>query len=461
MFQIFGINSSQHVHFIGIGGISMSSLATILKQQGFTVTGTDITRTHITDKLESLGIQIYIGHKAENISGADLIVYTAAIKKDNPEYIAAQNSNALCVERSVFLGELMRAYRCPCCISGTHGKTTTTSMVALIMEQAQMDPTVLVGGEVKALGGNLRIGNSDIFVTEACEYVESFLKFYPQKAIILNVEADHLDYFKDLNHIVRAFTKFASLLPKEGDLIVNGMDQNAMRAASNAACRISTFGIGESYDYCAKNIIFDSSGYGSYDLIAQGNKIAHIKLGVPGKHNILNSLAASALCHRLGVDGDRIAEGLSNFRGTDRRFEIKGEYNGVLIVDDYAHHPTEIKVTLETAKNYGHKKITAIFQSHTYTRTKALLHEFADAFTLADKVIVTDIFAAREKDTGLVHPTDLVNLLIENGKDAIYIGPFDDIVSYIKKNTAPGEMVITVGAGNIYEVGEKLVKSSQ
>lgn len=456
--KIFDLTPEKYIHFIGIGGISMSSLALIVKKGGFKVSGSDITKTHITDKLEQNGIEIFIGQNAENIKSPDLVVYTAAISKDNPEYVEAVKKAGKIVERSVFLGELMKAYGCPCCISGTHGKTTTTSMAALIMIAAQKDPTVLVGGEVKAIGGNLKIGGKDIFVTEACEYVESFLEFHPQKAVILNVDADHLDYFKDIDHIISAFKKFTALVPKNGSVIANGSDKNTLKAIENAKCKVITFGIGEEFDCHAKNVIFDKNGFASYDLYYFGEKLCNISLSVPGKHNVLNSLAAGAMCLDAGCDSNAVKEGLKNFKGTDRRFEIKGNYKGCTVVDDYAHHPTEITAALTTAKNFGHKKVIAIFQPHTYTRTKALLNEFAESLALADRIIVTDIYAAREINDGTVSSKDLVDIMVKNGRDATYIAEFDDVVSHIKETCSGDELIMTIGAGPVYKVGDKLIK---
>ncbi|MBQ2897063.1 MAG: UDP-N-acetylmuramate--L-alanine ligase [Clostridia bacterium] len=435
----------------------MSSLALIVKHGGYKVSGSDIIETHITKKLQENGIEVFIGQSEKNINSPDLVVYTAAISKDNPEYIEAVKQAKKVVERSVFLGELMKAYGCPCCIAGTHGKTTTTSMVSSIMLEAQKDPTVLVGGEVKALGGNLKIGSSEIFVTEACEYVESFLEFFPKKAIILNVDADHLDYFKDIDHIISAFKKFAQLVPESGSLIVNGADKNTIKATKDLKCNIITFGIGEDFDVQAKNVVFDKNGFASYDLIAFGVKLCSITLSVPGKHNVLNSLAAAAMCLDTGCDAVSVKNGLENFKGTDRRFEIKGEYKGCTIVDDYAHHPTEIVAAIKTAKNFGHKKVTAIFQPHTYTRTKALLGEFAQSLSLADRVIVTDIYAAREIDDGTVSSKDLVDIMVKTGCDAKYIKDFDDVAEHIKKTCSGDELIMTVGAGPVYKIGEKLI----
>lgn len=453
MNEDFLYKTKHHIHFVGIGGVSMSSLAKVMKMRGCTVTGSDSTESALTRSLEDLGISITYAHKAENVHGADLVVYTAAIKKDNPELVEAAALKIETAERSVFLGELMRAYKHPCCIAGTHGKTTTTSMAGIIMTDAATDPTVMVGGQVKALGGNLRIGKSDTFITESCEYVESFLKFHPETAIILNVEEDHLDYFTGIDHIISAFHKFAALVPENGYVIVNGTDKNALKAVENIRAKnIQTFGLDDTCTFHAENIKFHDSGCTAYDLMRGKTKIGHITLSVPGKHNVLNSMAAAIYALNCGVPIESIEKSLDRFHGTDRRFEIKGEYHGAVLVDDYAHHPTEIRATMESAKNYGKKKIIAVFQSHTYTRTKALLKEFSESFDLANEIIVTDIYAAREKDTGLVKPQDLVDLLQKRGKNATYIKEFSDIAAALKEKADPDTLIITVGAGNINQV---------
>lgn len=456
--EILGVNNQSTVHFIGIGGISMSSLAVIMHENGYTVTGSDISESQAVKRLLDTGIKVFIGHDKENVGKADLVVYTAAINKENPEYLYCINNNIPIVERSVFLGALMKAYKYPLCISGTHGKTTTTSMVALIMEKAGLDPTCLVGGVVKELGSNLRIGKSEVFVTESCEYVESFLKFFPYRAVILNIDEDHLDYFKDINHIISSFNKFARLVPKEGAVLVNGEDENSLKAVGDLQCEVLTFGLDEKNDIVAKNVVFDKFGRGEYDFYFKGEKIERLSLSVPGRHNVLNSLASAGISYMYGADALSIKKALSEFKGTDRRFEYKGTYNGADIFDDYAHHPTEIKAALAAAKNYENKKINVVFQSHTYTRTYALLKEFSESFDLADKIIITDIYAAREKDTGLVHASELCDLIKKRGRDAIYISSFKDIEKHLRENLTKDDLLITIGAGDVYKIGEAVLK---
>ncbi|MBO5453667.1 MAG: UDP-N-acetylmuramate--L-alanine ligase [Clostridia bacterium] len=457
--NIYNLNNGAKIHFIGIGGVSMSSLAIILKKNGYLVSGSDVKRTNLTDKLESNDIRIYYTQKSSNIQSPDLVVYTAAISHDNEEYIAAINSGAKVVERCELLGELMKKYKDVCCITGTHGKTTTSSMVSLIMIDANLDPTALIGAEVKELNGNYRIGKNDVMVAEACEYVESFLKFFPTKAVILNVDEDHLDYYKNIDHIISAFRKFANLIDENGTIVVNADDSNSLKALNETKANIIKYGMSKNNTYYPENIVYNEKGCASYDLMSCGKKLTEIVLNVPGKHNVSNSLAAAAIALDQGCSYASIASGLSKFYGAERRFEYKGKFEESIIIDDYAHHPTEIKATLDTAENISHKSIIAIFQPHTYTRTKALLNDFSNAFYKADKVIITDIYAAREKDDGTIHANDLVNALKINGVDAEYIPDFDDICQYIKKNSAPGNIFITIGAGDIYKISNQIANS--
>lgn len=455
--QILNLPKGSKIHFIGIGGVSMSSLAEICLANGYCVSGSDVNNTKLTEKLSANGATIYIGQKAENINSPDAVVYTAAISKDNPEYIAAENTGVPFLERSVFLGELMKIYNNNCCISGTHGKTTTTAMVSLIMLQTDIDPTILVGGEVKELGSNYKIGSNEMLVTESCEYVESFLKFYPKTAIINNIEADHLDYFKDLEHIKSSFRKFADLVPADGCIVANGQDKNVVDTLKGMT-NIKYFGIDGKFDYSAQNLKYNSFGFGEYDLYANDEFMCHITLNVPGEHNVLNSLGAAAISHIHGCSFEAITKGLYIFKGTGRRFEFIGNCNGADIFDDYAHHPTEIKTTLKACKRYGNKNVIAIFQPHTYTRTKALYSEFLECFYDSDELILTDIYAAREKDTGLVSSSELASSLKEKGINVKYIKTFDEIVKYLKTKTSPDNLIITIGAGDVYKISLLLLQ---
>lgn len=450
----------QKVHFIGIGGISMSGLAEILLDRGYTVTGSDTKTSAITNKLEQLGIKIITGHSGENAAGADLVVYTAAIKENNPELAAARLQEIPTIDRATLLGWIMEGYPGSIAVSGTHGKTTTTSMISMIMLEAGLNPTIHVGGELDAIGGTTRIGSNDFFIAEACEYYESFLKFYPNIAVILNIEFDHADYFRDLNHVIETFTKFALHVPSDGWLIANADDRNTSKIIETSDCKVVTFGLNPgTADWCAGHVTFDGMGCASYTLMHQGQEVSSIILSVPGIHNVINSLAAIAACSITGCSYDVIKKALARFKGTHRRFELKGLMNGIKIIDDYAHHPSEVMATLKAAKNSEHSRIWCVFQPHTYTRTKFLMKEFATAFEDADEVILADIYAAREIDKGEVNSEMLADRIKETGKKVAYIKGFEVIAQYLERHAKPGDLVITMGAGDIYKVGEMLLKS--
>ncbi|WP_027625393.1 UDP-N-acetylmuramate--L-alanine ligase [Clostridium lundense] len=450
-------NANSKIHFIGIGGISMSGLAEILLERGYKVSGSDMNESPITNKLSKMGAEIYIGHKSENIKDVDLIVYTAAISKDNPELIKALEANIPIMDRADFLGQLMKGHKFNIAISGTHGKTTTTSMVSHITIKANLDPTILVGGELDIINGNVRTGKSEYFITEACEYKASFLKFFPYIGVILNIDADHLDYYKDIDDIQNTFIKFAKIIPKDGYLIAYSEDDKMDKVLSEANCNIITYGINHG-DIRAENITFDDKGCSSFDVIKNTKKLFSIKLNVPGNHNILNALASISIALTLNIKEEFIVDGLESFYGTHRRFELKGIKDGVTVVDDYAHHPTEIKATLSASQNYPHNRIFCVFQPHTYTRTYTLFKEFTECFSGVDKLILADIYAAREKDTGLVSSDTLGDNLREKNLDCINLHSFDDIVKYLKDTLKSGDLLLTVGAGDIYKVGEMFIK---
>lgn len=447
------------IHFMGIGGISMSGLAEVLLERGFTITGSDMKSSPITEKLESHGASIVYGQKAENITDdMDLVVYTAAIHPDNPEFQAVVQKGIPHMDRAELLGQIMSNYKNSIAVSGTHGKTTTTSMLSLIMLAGACDPTISVGGILKDIDGNIRVGRSQNFITEACEYTNSFLKFNPRIELILNVDADHLDFFKDLDDIRHSFRLFAEKLDKDGILIINGEIPNLSYFTEGLPCKIITYGLEADDSYTAKNISFNEYACGSYDLYVDGEKLDHITLNVTGLHNVSNSLAAIAAARELGIPMEHIKAGLMTFKGTDRRFEYKGEVNGITILDDYAHHPTEIEATLTAAKNYPHRKIWCAFQPHTYTRTKALLKDFGKALSLADHVVLADIYAAREADTGEIHSRNLQAEIQAHGAAADYFSTFKEIENFLLENCSPGDLVITMGAGDIVTVGEELLK---
>lgn len=453
-------NNPIHVHFIGIGGISMSGLAEILHEKGFTISGSDSKESELVDSLISKGISVNIGQTADNITDTiDLVVYTAAIRKDNPEFAAVIEKNIPIITRAELLGQIMSNYSVAVGVSGTHGKTTTTSMLTEILVAADADPTITVGGILPSIGGNLRVGKSSCFVTEACEYTNSFLSFNPTVGIILNVQEDHLDFFKDINDIRHSFKLYAERLPKNGTLIINSDIDDYSYFYSEADCNVITVGSDPAIsNYSAADITYGPTGCCTYTLLKDNSPVTTIELGVPGIHNVYNSLAAIAAGLLLNVSIDTIKTSLSKFKGTNRRFELKGKLNGFTIVDDYAHHPAEITATLNSAVNYPHKKLLVAFQPHTYTRTKAFLKDFAIALSKADVVVLADIFAAREKNTIGISSVDLLNELKKLGSDCHYFSDFKDIEKFILDTCGEGDLVITMGAGNIVDVGEDLLK---
>jgi len=453
-------NNPIHVYFIGIGGISMSGLAEILLAEGFKVSGSDWNRSSLTDLLEQQGAHINYGRpqKAENITDdIDLVVYTAAVHADNPEFQEVVRRQIPALTRADFLGQLMRNYQTPIAVSGTHGKTTTTSMAADILLQANTDPTISVGGILRSIHGNIRVGRSDVFVTEACEYTNSFLSFFPKIGIILNIEEDHMDFFKDLADIRSSFRRFAQLIPKDGALIINSGIENYQEITQDLPCKVITFGLDPSSDYYPTDIEYDNLADATFCLHRKDLPDHMIHLNVPGEHNVLNALASLALSDLLKLPIDTAAQALLHFHGTDRRFEYKGTINGITIVDDYAHHPTEIAATLHAAHNYPHKTLWCVFQPHTYTRTKAFLDDFAKALTLADKVILADIYAARETDTLGISSADIQSMIQNSGKECFYFHSFSEIEKFILENCINGDLLITMGAGDVVNIGENLL----
>ena len=458
MYQI-DFNRPQKIYFIGIGGISMSGLAEILFDEGFQVMGSDMKKSELTDRLEQKGIKVEYGQRASNIpADTQVVVYTAAIHPDNPEFVAAKEMGIPMLARAELLGELMRNYHHAVNIAGTHGKTTTTSMLTEILLAGEKDPTVTVGGILPAIGGNIRVGGSELFVAEACEYTNSFLSFFPTMEIILNIEADHLDFFKDIEDIRHSFRRFAQKLDEKGILIINREIPRLEEITEGLPCKVITFGRNpETSNYSAAEIMYDQYARASYTLMIDGKPEGKIVLGVPGEHNVYNSLSVVAAGRELGITLEQIQKGLKCFSGTNRRFEKKGEIGGVTVIDDYAHHPQEIRATLTTAKNYPHRKIWCVFQPHTYSRTAALLDEFAQALLLADEVILADIYAAREVNTIGITSQDLADKIREAGGRVHYIPSFDEIETFILENCVPGDLLITMGAGDIVKVGEKLL----
>lgn len=448
-----------NLHFTGIGGISMSALAEIMLSRGFQVSGSDTKESRITDHLETLGAKIYYRQTAENITeDTDVLIYTAAVRQDNPELEKARELGIPLLTRAEFLGQIMLNYPTAIGVAGTHGKTTTTSMLSQIMLEADTDPTILVGGIMPAIQGNTRVGHSDKLITEACEYTNSFLSFKPSIGIILNIAADHLDFFKDLDDIRHSFRKYAELIPEDGCLIINSDIDDLEYFTEGLACRVITVGSDPDKSmYSPGNIQYDHLAKGSYDLLINGKKSFHVRLNVTGEHNIYNSLASIAASQFMGISDKDIIAGLLAYGGTDRRFQFKGKVGDVAIIDDYAHHPDEITATLKTAKHYPHNKTWVVFQPHTYTRTKALLPEFAKALKDVDNVILADIYAAREKNTIGISSKDLLNEIKKLDGNAFYFPSFSEIENFLLENCSPGDLLITMGAGDVVKIGEHLL----
>ncbi len=441
-----------HAHLVGIGGVSMSPLAEVLHGMGIKISGSDMHESATVEHLRSLGISIVIGHFAENVQGADLVIRTAAVHNDNPEIAAAISAGIPVYERAQAWGALMTDYQHALCISGTHGKTTTTSMCTHIAMAAQIDPTIMIGGTLPLLQAGHRVGKGDTIILESCEYCNSFLSFRPTTAVILDIEADHLDFFKDLADVENSFRRFAELVPSEGGVVVaNADDRNTMDTLDQLDRDMVTYGMGDYADVYCENLEY-VNGIGQFDLMRNGEKLTHIELSVPGRHNVKNALAASAACLTINIDPAAIAAGLKAYHGAARRFEFKGEYNGAKIYDDYAHHPGELHVLMDTAKTLGYQRIICAFQPHTYSRTKALFSDFVRELGRADVTILTDIYAAREKNTLGISSKDIADRI----DGAIYCPTLDDVFTQLKTVARPGDLILTVGAGDVYTVGERL-----
>lgn len=450
----------KQVHCIGIGGIGLSAIAEILLSKNITVTGSDMKESEITDKLIKAGAHIFLGHRAKNVDGADLVIYSAAVSQDNPELVRAAELKIPALTRAQMLGTLMKECENSIAVAGTHGKTSTTSMISLILENANKNPTILVGGILSEIGGNVKIGGSDYFITEACEYMDSFLTLNPKIGIILNIDSDHLDYFKDIDHIVSSFDRFVKLIPEDG-LIVAYDSNPFVKSVIKDLPNVVTFGLNEGCTYYASNITFNSFGMPQFHVGSKGERLCTIQLSVPGEHNVLNALAAFACCHKLGVEISDIVSTLEQYSGIQRRFDIIGvTKNNVRIIDDYAHHPTEIKATLAAAQNVPHKALWCLFQPHTYTRTIALFEDFAEAFEKADKVVMAEIFAAREKNIYKISSKELVNEIkrLYPFKEIYYFGTFDEIADFVIAHAEDGDLVITMGAGDIDRVAEIILE---
>ena len=459
MANIEELKKYNHIHMIGIGGISMSGIAEILNFWGFKVTGSDTTKSEVTDKLLSQGIPVVIGHDLENVAKADLVVYSAAVKDNDPELSKARSLNIPIITRGTFLGQITRAFSNSICVSGTHGKTTTTSMISVCFLEAHKDPSIQVGAFLKQIDGNYRVGASEYFIIEACEYVESYLKLFPKTEVILNIDNDHLDYFKNIDNIVTSFKKYVKLLPADGLLVINGDDFRCKEVVRECKARVITFGIDNDHaNYIARNIKFDKNGFSSFDVYYNNFFWGTVKLSIPGIHNVLNALSCIAVCNYYGLERDEIKDALYKYTGAHRRFEYVGTYKGVNIYDDYGHHPTEISATASALKQKQYRQSWVIFQPHTYSRTKNLLGDFARSLLSFDNIIVTDIYAAREDNTFNISSKDLIKEIEKLGKKAIYISDFPDIVTYIRERAMPNDIVLTLGAGTVTNIGPMILE---
>ncbi len=446
----------RRVHFIGIGGSSMSGLAGLMQAEGYIVSGSDKTRSHKTDHLEAQGISIHIGHAAENVRDAELIIFSGAISPENVERAEAARLGIPQLERCDLIGQLMTGSNFAVGVSGTHGKTTTTSMLAQAFLSAGADPTIHIGGELDFIGGSTRRGNSGDFLLEACEFRESFLHFKPTVAIITNIDEDHLDYFGDIEHIEAAFAKYTAILPEDGWCVAWGDDERARRVCLNSRCNHLTYGLGEDNDLRAINLTYDERGCADYDALYKGNVIGHFHIGVASEANMLDSLAVVGVCHIRGLDMEKVAHALRNFVGAHRRFELTSTTDGVRCYTDYGHNPAEILNALKIASLQPHRELWSVFQPHTYSRTKTLFNQFLEIFDLADHVLITDICAAREVDPGDISSEMLIAPLRERGIDAVLTPSFDDTEAYLRAHWKSGDVMVSHGCGDIDLLNEQI-----
>ena len=444
----------KRVHLVGIGGVSMCPLAEVLRRMGMEVQGSDMTESKTVLHLRELGIEVAIGHNAENLGECDVVVRTAAVRDSNPEIAGAVARGIPVYERAQAWGAIMRHYQNAICVSGTHGKTTTTSMCTHIFMAAQKDPTVMIGGTLPLLGSGYRVGQGDTIILESCEYCNSFLSFFPTVAILLNVAEDHLDFFKDLRDIEHSFRRFAELVPDDGFVIANLDDEGVRETMEGYTRPVISFSRTDKNADCYPDNLVYTNGLPAFDVIVKGERYTHVALQVGGDHNISNALAASAAAYVLGVPGDAVSEGLGSFTGAGRRFEHKGTYNGAEIYDDYAHHPDELHALLTTAKTLGYKRVVVAFQPHTYTRTAKLFDRFVEELKLADVAVLAEIYAAREQNTIGISSSDLCR----NIPGSVYCPTLERTAEQVRGILCPGDLFLTVGAGDIYRVGEKLLE---
>ena len=447
------LENIHRIHFIGIGGSGMRPLAEILHSKGYALSGSDNNESDNLARIRALGIPVCMGHRAENVKDADMVVYTIAVGEDNPEKVAAEAAGIPLIERAQLLGDITRQYENTIAVAGTHGKTTTTSMLSQVLLEADKDPSLFIGGRLPLINANGRSGNSDIMVCEACEFKDHYQEMTPAISIILNVDADHLDYFGTLENVIASFRRFSA--KTTGYLIYNGDDANTVKAVEGLqnATRIS-YGISEKNDWHPRNIRTENGAYGVYDLYHKDMFVATVTLGVPGEHNVSNSLAVAAAATLCGVTPDRIVSGIAHFKGAGRRFEFVGEINGVTFIDDYAHHPTEIAATIRTAKKMHFNRVWAVFQPFTFSRTARHLDEFAKALSIADKVVVSDIMGSRETNEWNVHSTGITDQI----DGAYYLATFPEIAAFVSANVQSGDLVLTMGGGDVYKCGRQIME---
>ncbi len=446
------ITPGRRVHLSGIGGVSMCPLAEVLHGMGLVVQGSDMRDSPIVEHLRSLGISVAVGHTAQDIEGAEFLIRTAAIHDDNPEIAAAHQKGIPVFERAEAWGAIMQRYENAICIAGTHGKTTTTAMTTHIFMAAQADPTVMIGGTLPMLHSGYRVGKGDTIILESCEYCNSFLYFFPTVAVVLNIDADHLDFFKDLDDIKHSFRRFAQLVPADGKIVANADDANTMDALKGLP--LFTFGLDHPADCRGENLTWNH-GLPSFDIVIDGKLYTSLSLHTAGRHNVLNALAAAAAAYVLGIPGEAVKAGLEAFSGAGRRFEYKGEYNGAKIYDDYAHHPGELHALLTAARSMGYQRVICAFQPHTYSRTKALFDDFVRELRTVDQVVLAEIFAARETNTIGISSADLAAEI----PGSIFCPTLQDVTAQLKKLAQPGDLILTVGAGDIYTAGEALIQN--
>lgn len=447
------LDTARRLHFVGIGGSGMCPMAEILHHRGYTITGSDINESDTLQRIRSYGIKVYMGHHGDNIGDAEVVVYTAAAKQDNPELVAAREKGIPTLERSIVLGMLTDQFANTIAVSGTHGKTSTTGMLTQILIEAGKDPSAVIGGKLPFIGGNGRVGKSENMVCEACEYVDTFLQLHPAVSIILNVDADHLDYFGTLENIVKSFRKFSEQTSSR--LIVNGDDPEAMQAVAGLThAETITFGRTENSDYYITELNEEDTACEDFTLMYRGEKICRVNLQVPGEHNMIDALAAAAAAHSMGVDGACIKAALEAFTGVHRRFEILGKFNGVTVADDFAHHPTELSATLSSAVRMGYNEVWAVFQPHTYSRTYMHLNDFAEALSIPHHVVMTEILAVRETNTYDIHTSDLAAKI----PGSCWFQSFDEIADYVIANAKENDLILTLGGGDIYKCANLIVE---